>query len=103
MHILENAALVIIDVQKGFDDISYWGGARNNPDAEKHITKLLHIWRLSNRPIFHIIHASTSPDSPLPPSRPGQEVKDEVKPLPSEVVIVKSVSSAFIGTDLEQI
>jgi nicotinamidase-related amidase len=32
---MENTALIIIDWQNGFDDHPYWGGNRNNPDAEK--------------------------------------------------------------------
>jgi nicotinamidase-related amidase len=34
----ENAALLVIDVQKGFDD-SFWG-ARNNPQAEANIAAI---------------------------------------------------------------
>lgn len=30
---LEKRALIVVDVQKGFDDNSYWGN-RNNPDCE---------------------------------------------------------------------
>lgn len=30
----DHPALILIDIQKGFDDIAYWGGQRNNPDAE---------------------------------------------------------------------
>ena len=37
----KNIALVLIDVQKGFDDSEYWGGGRNNPDAEKVCAQLL--------------------------------------------------------------
>jgi hypothetical protein len=28
-------ALILIDIQEGFDDEVYWGGSRNNPDAEE--------------------------------------------------------------------
>lgn len=27
-------ALLLIDIQQGFNDIAYWGGHRNNPNAE---------------------------------------------------------------------
>ena len=32
---LDKPALILIDIQKGFNDIEYWGGERNNFDAEK--------------------------------------------------------------------
>lgn len=100
--IANNAALVIIDVQKGFDRHAYWGGNRNNFDAEDHIARLLEEWRAAKRPIFHVQHMSTNPKSPLYPGQPGNEIKDAVKPLPGEPLIRKSVHSAFIGTNLDE-
>jgi nicotinamidase-related amidase len=98
-----NAALVLIDIQKGFEDINYWGGERNNPDAEKKAGQLLELWRKKGRPIFHVKHCSTNPDSPFVEGKPGNEIQDVVKPLENEVVISKKVSSAFIGTSLKGI
>lgn len=37
----KNPALLLIDVQKGFLDEDYWGGNRNNKDAEKISGKIL--------------------------------------------------------------
>jgi nicotinamidase-related amidase len=98
----QNAALIIVDVQKGLDEHAYYGGNRNNPDAEAHMSSLLQAWRQTQRPIFHIKHNSTEPKSPLRPGYPGNEIKPEVAPQGDEPVIEKSVNSAFIGTDLEQ-
>lgn len=94
-----NTALIIIDVQEGFDD-PVWG-ARNNPQAEANIARLLAAWRESKRPIFHVQHHSVEPDSPLRPEKPGSAIKAIVGPQGDEPVIVKHVNSAFIGTDLE--
>ncbi|MFC5044300.1 cysteine hydrolase family protein [Aquimarina hainanensis] len=94
--------LLLIDIQKGFDDIAYWGGERNNPTAEENIKKILDLWREKQLPLFHIQHCSVNPISPLAAKNPGNEFKDIVTPLPTEVVIKKSVNSAFIGTDLKE-
>lgn len=95
-----NTALIIIDVQKGFDD-PVWG-TRNNPDAESNIAALLEAWRNSGRPIIHIQHNSLNTNSPLHPDSPGNAIKEIVKPGVGERVITKSVNSAFIGTGLEE-
>ena len=95
-----NTALIIIDVQKGFDE-PFWG-ERNNPQAEDNIANLLDSWRKHGRPIFHIQHMSTSPNSPLNPNHPGNAIKDALQPQADEPLIQKNVNSAFIGTDLEQ-
>src|SRR6185369_2856360 len=96
-----NAALILIDVQKGFDEAAFWG-KRNNPDAESNMAKLLSAWRHAARPVIHVQHNSRNLAVPLHPSHQGNEIKDTVKPLPSEALVTKEVNSAFIGTDLEK-
>ncbi|MBC7919801.1 MAG: cysteine hydrolase [Ferruginibacter sp.] len=98
----ERPALLIIDVQQGLDQLAYWGGNRNNPGAEANIGRLLDRWRALGLPVFHVRHDSVNPNSPLYPGKPGNEIKEVVKPMANESVITKSVNSAFIGTDLEQ-
>src|SRR4051812_448279 len=102
ISINDKPALVLIDLQKGFSDIAYWGGGRNNPDAEIKASELLKLWRKNHLPIFHVKHCSTTPASPLRPTHPGNEFIDLVAPLPGEPVIEKNVNSAFIGTDLKE-
>lgn len=94
-----SATLILIDVQQGFD-AAYWG-ERNNPDAERNIEKLLARWRASHRPVIHVRHDSTEPDSALRPDSPGNAIKQQAAPGPGEPVVGKQVNSAFIGTDLE--
>ena len=98
----QNAALILIDFQKGFDEGEYMDGNRNNKDAEKKASIILNKWRELNLPIFHIVHSSKNPNSRFHESRPGFEIKDEVKPINGEPVIKKNVHSAFIGTDLKE-
>jgi len=97
----DNPALILIDIQKGFDDIAYWGGQRNNPDAENNAAELLKIWRANHLPIFHIQHCSTDSNSLLHVLYAGNEFKEIVKPITGEPIIKKNVNSAFIGTDLK--
>ncbi len=96
-----NTALLLIDLQKGFDDEQYWGGNRNNKDAEKKSSMILKKWRELNLPVFHIVHSSQNPISRLHKSHPGFEIKDDVKPIKKEPIIEKEVNSAFIGTNLK--
>lgn len=99
----ENPALVLIDLQKGFEDSNYWGAERNNPDAEKNAAELLDIWRNAALPIFHIQHCSTLASSPLNPAHKGNDFMDLVRPKVSETIIQKNVNSAFIGTNLKEL
>lgn len=98
----DRPALILIDIQKAFNDIEYWGGNRNNPDAEINAGRLLNFWRENNLPLFHIQHCSINPVSPLIEGTIGNEFKDEVKPTPEETIIKKNVNSAFIGTNLKE-
>ena len=97
---MNTTALLVIDVQKAFDD-PVWG-KRNNPGAEANIAHLLSEWRKHELPIIHIRHCSVEPDSPLRPGLPGNEFKEEARPLADEIQFSKSVNSAFIGTGLEK-
>ena len=93
-------ALLLIDIQKGFDDPSW--GKRNNPQAELNMQLLLLAWRKHELPVIHVRHCSTEPNSVLRPEHPGNEFKKETQPLPTEKQFSKTVNSAFIGTGLEQ-
>lgn len=94
-----NTALIIIDVQEGFDD-PMWG-QRNNLQAENNIVILLGLWRKKSYPIFHVQHLSHDAKWPFHPSKPGSRIKKIVEPLPTEILIQKNVNSAFIDTNLE--
>jgi nicotinamidase-related amidase len=98
---LSRTALIVVDVQRAFDEWEAAGKRRNNPQAVARIAELLAAFRTSNAPIFHIRHASMRPDSSFAPGATGYPVKDEAREIGGEPVIVKRVNSAFIGTDLE--
>ncbi|AND68904.1 hypothetical protein ATSB10_14500 [Dyella thiooxydans] len=100
MILPRKTALIVIDVQQGFNDPRW--GARNNPDAEANIARLLAAFRAKGRPVIHVQHDSAAPDGAFRPGTPGHRPKPEAVPHEGEPVYRKSVNSAFIGTTLER-
>jgi nicotinamidase-related amidase len=93
---LDRLALVVVDVQRGFDDAAYWG-RRNNPACENNIATLLEIWRGHRRPVVFVRHDSTNPQSPLRPGQPGNDLQPLLAGQP-DLLVTKTVNSAFHGT-----
>ncbi|SMD32952.1 Nicotinamidase-related amidase [Reichenbachiella faecimaris] len=98
---MTNKALLLIDIQNGLDEVEFYGGQRNNPNAEANCSKILNLFRENKWPIFHVRHNSTNPESPLHPSKSGNQIKSMVAPIDDEPVIEKNVNSAFVGTNLK--
>ncbi|MFE0107419.1 cysteine hydrolase family protein [Streptomyces sp. NPDC059009] len=101
MEIAENAALVVVDVQKGFEEEGFWG-ARNNPGADDNIASLIDAWQETGRPVVFVRHDSRKPQSPLRPGYAGNGFKEYVerrrgKGVGAELLVTKSVNSAFYG------
>jgi nicotinamidase-related amidase len=96
-----DTALIVVDVQRAFDEWEAAGKRRNNPHAVARIVDLLGAFRDRRASIVHIRHHGTRPNSSFRPDSIGFAVKDEARELSGEPVIVKKVNSAFIGTDLE--
>jgi len=69
---LSRAALVVVDVQQGFDDP--WWGPRNNVACDDNIAVLAGEWASRGRPVVHVRHDSAEPDSPLHPDKPGNRL-----------------------------
>src|SRR4051794_6210163 len=88
-------ALIVVDVQRGFEDPS-WGPA-SNPDFEANLTQLLALWRERDWPVVYVRHDSTTPGSPFTPGTAGNELDRSLLAVDPDVVIIKSVSSAFLG------
>jgi nicotinamidase-related amidase len=93
-------ALLIIDMQKGM--ASDAAGARNNPQAERNIARLLQRWRQIGATVVHIRHISRQPGSLFWPGQAGVEFQDELAPLPAAHIVDKNVPDAFINTGLER-
>lgn len=98
---MQPIALLLIDVQQGFRDEHYWGGNRNNRQAENNIQKLITHWRARNWPVIHVKHNSITESSPLNPAHPGNKLMEFAEPHGQEPLFQKQVNSAFIGTSLQ--
>jgi nicotinamidase-related amidase len=92
---MDRTALLVVDVQRGFDDVGHWG-RRNNPECEANIAALVDFWRSRGRPVVFARHDSEDPDSPLRPGQPGNGLKDAVAGEP-DLLVTKSVNSCFHG------
>jgi nicotinamidase-related amidase len=102
MEIAQNAALVVVDVQKGFEELDFWG-PRNNPGADDSIASLIDVWQSTGRPVVFVRHDSDTPRSPLRAGYAGTEFKEYVerrrgKGAGAELLVTKTVNSAFYGT-----
>jgi nicotinamidase-related amidase len=89
-------ALIVIDVQNGFDQLDYWG-PRNNPACEDNIRALLSHWRSEGQPVVLVRHDSVGANSPLRPGQSGNDFKSGIDG-PHDLLISKQVNSAFYGT-----
>jgi nicotinamidase-related amidase len=96
-QIEKNSALIMIDVQKGFDRADRWG-RRDNALAEDNMSRLQDAWIASGRPFVVVQHDSLEESSTLSPSDPGNQFKDFVRAADAQLHIRKNVNSAFYGT-----
>ena len=88
-------ALVVVDVQRAFEDAAYWG-RRNNPACEGNIARLIGAWREAGEPVVFVRHDSDEDRSPLRPDHPGNAFRPEVTGEP-DLLVTKQVNSAFHG------
>jgi nicotinamidase-related amidase len=94
-------ALVVVDMQKAFDDASYWG-RRNNPECEGNVADMIESWRNQAEPVVFVRHDSDEEVSPLRPDEAGNAFKDVIEGEP-DLLVSKPVNSAFHGDpDLER-
>lgn len=99
-----DTALLLIDVQRGVDELEHWGGPtgrRNNPGAEAVMATLLEAFRRAGRTVAFTRHNSREARSPLKFTLPTGEQKPGFEIKPTEIVVEKDVNSGFVGTSLE--
>ena len=95
LKVNDNAALLVVDVQRGFEDP--WWGRRDNPAADQNIEALTEAFAGTGRPLIFVRHDSTDPASPLHPTRTGNHLKPYLTQTPA-LEVRKTVNSSFHGT-----
>jgi len=100
---LENAALIVIDIQAFY----FPGGKVPLVDPEaaaENAAKLIAAFRAAGRPVIHVQHLPKDVDTPDPTGIQEQyRIYPEVLPKEGEVVIGKHYANSFRGTDLLEI
>jgi nicotinamidase-related amidase len=89
-------ALIVIDMQRAFDDLDFWGPT-TNPACEANVSALAAAWAERGEPIVVVRHDSVSAGSPLHPGNPGNALVDAVAQIQPALLVTKSVNSAFYG------
>ena len=96
---LDGAVLLPVDMQQAFDAPPW--PRRWNHQVDENGLAVLQAWRSTGRPIIHIRHDSIADGSTLAPGTQGNRFRPGFEPTTGEPLLVKSVNSAFIGTDLD--
>jgi hypothetical protein len=81
---MASSALIVIDVQRGFDDPSW--GPRDNPECERNVARLIEHWRANSDPLVFVRHDGDDPGSTLAPGEPGNAFKDVITGEPDLLV-----------------
>ncbi|GAA3644534.1 cysteine hydrolase family protein [Microbacterium awajiense] len=89
-------ALVVVDLQRAFDDLEFWG-ATTNPACEANVAALVSAWDAAGEPVVIVRHDSVEQGSPLAAGSDGNRLKDEIADVEPALLVVKSVNSAFYG------
>jgi nicotinamidase-related amidase len=84
MRLPADAALLVIDAQDAVEGPRPSVG--HAPEADRNIAALVAAWRAEGLPL---VHAGRQP------------ARSSFSPLEGEIVIVRNVTSAFVGSDLE--
>jgi nicotinamidase-related amidase len=96
-------ALLVIDVQMALADEDATGTERSCREAEQNIAALLASFRSNEDFVVHIHHHGTDPDDPFHPDASGSAVQPVAAPIENEPVVIKTNSSGFIGTPLNDL
>lgn len=96
-------ALLVIDVQMALAHEDDAGAERSCPEAEGNIARLLEKFRSAGDTVVHVHHHGTDPNDPFHPNAAGSEVQPIAAPIAGEPIVIKTGSSGFVGTELQDI
>ena len=97
---MDNAALLVIDVQDTFSASPRWA-QRSNPNFEMNITELIRAFRAANRPVIFFLHSDKDPGWTT--DSPHYKLMDFVGRHENEPLLHKTSRNAFTTTNLAQI
>ena len=96
-----NQALLLIDIQNDY----FENGANSlvgSYKASVNAGRILDRFRDDSLPVIHVQHLAQSPTATFfLPDTHGAEIHDNVKPLPSEKIVVKHYPNSFRETELQ--
>lgn len=92
-----NKALIVIDLQDGFDDPS-WGPSNPENRCRENCFALVDAFALTGDPVVLVRHDSPKPHSPLAADTPGNRLDAALSLERAALLVTKSVNSAFYGT-----
>ena len=96
-------ALLVIDVQMALAHEDDSGSERSCLQAENNIALLLQKFRDAGDAVVHIHHHGTDLSDPFHPDSAGSNVQPFATPIAGEPVVIKTGSSGFSGTQLQDI
>jgi nicotinamidase-related amidase len=95
---MQEAALLVIDVQDSFKVGPRWG-KRSNLSFESNVERLVTAFREAARPVIFVMHSDA--DGAFSVTSPHYRLMDFLKPLPGEPLIHKTTRNCFTSTDLQ--
>ncbi len=97
---IENAALLIIDMQMMMQERIDSGRQHVNPDFARNVAALLASFRMTGRTVVHVRHRDSDPASPLHIAAAGHLPIPAAREETGEPLFFKSGSSAFSTPEL---
>lgn len=95
---MDDAALLVIDVQDSFKASARWARRSNAASFEANITRLINAFRTAGRPVIFVLHSDS--DAAFSFGSPHYRLMDFLEPLPGESVIHKTTRNCFTSTNL---